>query len=294
MREKAIVYCAGNNFVQYYNRITNLYDVYALTDSSSDKWGTQVMGHKVIKLEDIDRSCADLVFIASDRTDIVNAITKKAESLWPNIRIESILSQCKSNITVNLTHEAFSQNDKLGNSIECSGGNLINGIAADFYGNDNRIIIEENVLVKDRISVMMYGDHNTLRIGKGTSILNCVFNLGEGGNITIGSDCMLSSSIEFFQFEFHPIFDTGTGKRINIPEDITIGDHVWIGRNAALMGGFSIGNDSIIGYGTVSSSKFDSGVCIGGSPAKIIRKNVTWGREALGLYDINELSDLRI
>lgn len=294
MKEKAIVYCAGNNFVQYYNRITKIYDICALTDSSSAKWGTEVMGHEVMPPDGVDAAGAGLVFIASDRIDIVDAITKRAKGLWPDLRIVSILSECKSNMTAGPLYEAFSTKDKLGNSIECFGGNLINGIAADFYGNDNRIIIEENVLIKDRICVMMYGDNNTLRIGKGTSLLNSVFNLGEGGNITIGSDCMISSGIEFFQFEFHPIFDTSSGKRINMPEDIVIGDHVWIGRNAALMGGFSIGGDSVIGYGAVSSSKFGAGVCIGGSPARLIRKNVTWGREALGLYDIGDISDLRI
>ena len=39
---------------------------------------------------------------------------------------------------------------------------------------------------------------------------------------------MLSSGIEFFQYEWHPIFDSVTGKRINKSEDIVIGDHVWI------------------------------------------------------------------
>ena len=51
------------------------------------------------------------------------------------------------------------------------------------------------------------------------------------------------------------------------------------------MSGFSIGEGSIIGKGAISSSKFEENCIIAGNPAKVIRKNVTWGREAVGYED---------
>lgn len=293
-KKKAAVYCAGNNFVQYYNRIEKIFDVYILIDSASSRWGSTVMGHKVVSPDEADVTGADLVFIASDRTDIVDVIREKANELWPGMPVESIRSALLSEISFGDLSKEYTWTDNLGNKFENKGGDRIGKLDITIHGCNNRIIIENNVFVRDNASVLIFGDGNTLRIGEGTSIIDTVFDIGEGGSIIVGKDCMISSGVEFYQYEFHPIFDVETGNRINVSEDIVIGDHVWIGRNASLMGGFSIGCNCIVGAGALSSSQFGGGVCIGGNPARIIRENVTWGREALGLYDIKNVNDLRI
>lgn len=293
--KNAIIYCAGNNFLQYYDRIIKYYNIIALTDSDPQKWGEVLMGeYNVVNPECVDTCMAEVVFIASDRQEIIGQIERKVNKLWPNLSVESILSALISRVSWKSVIDPITWSDKLRNTVCIEGGNYINSIEICFFGFGNQIIIRSGVLVKDRLSVIAYGDGNVLDIGEKTSILNMVANIGEGGAIIIGKNCMFSSGIELFQFECHPIFDLGTKERINHSENITIGDHVWIGRNVALMGGFSVGEDSIIGFGSISSSKFDKKVCIAGSPAKVIRENVTWGREALGLYTITKMDDLRL
>ncbi len=293
-KKKAAVYCAGNNFVQYYNRIMKAYDICVLIDSAPERWGSTVMGHKVISPDEVIINGMDLVFIASDRADIVESITIKINELWPGKLVESIRTSLISAKSFDELHEKCVWTDKLGNRFENVGGDRIGKLDISIHGCDNRIVIEKGVMVRDNLTVLIFGDNNTLTIGEGTSIIDAVLDVGEGGTITVGKDCMISTGVEFFQYEFHPIFDCDTGKRINQSENIVIGDHVWIGRNASLMGGFAIGNNGIVGAGSVSSSQFWNSVCIGGNPARIIRENVTWGRETLGLYEINNIDDLRI
>lgn len=293
--KKAIVYCAGNNFAQYYERIIKHYEIVALTDSDQAKWGKTVMGKHLITPPDCTAAVdSDVVFIASDREDIICHLSEKAKMLWPNHEVESILSVLISRLSWDSIDKPIEWSDNRRNRIFIEGGNYINHFYFSIYGDDNTIRIGKNVHVKGSLSVIAYGDGNSLEIGAETSFVDTIINLGEGGTVSIGRDSMFASGIELFQYENHPIFDVTLGKRINQSECISIGNHVWVGRNATLMGGFAIGNNGIVGAGCVSSSQFGNNVCIGGNPARIIRENVTWGREALGLYEINDIDDLRI
>ena len=48
------------------------------------------------------------------------------------------------------------------------------------------------------------------------------------------------------------------------------------------MHGTSIGDGSIIGARSVVKKAFPNNCSIAGNPAKIVRKNVAWGREQIG------------
>ena len=54
---------------------------------------------------------------------------------------------------------------------------------------------------------------------------------------------------------------------------------MWCGREVRILKNASIGNDSIIGASSVVTKNFaDSNIAIGGNPAKIIKRNITWSR----------------
>lgn len=55
---------------------------------------------------------------------------------------------------------------------------------------------------------------------------------GHGNFLSIGKDCLLSDEILFRPSDGHVILDKTTGKLLNKPQGITIGDHVWIGQRA--------------------------------------------------------------
>ena len=55
----------------------------------------------------------------------------------------------------------------------------------------------------------------------------------------------------------------------------SIGNNVFLGVNAIVLMGAHIGNNSIVGAGSVVTGKFGDNSVIAGNPAKIIRTGVT-------------------
>ena len=56
------------------------------------------------------------------------------------------------------------------------------------------------------------------------------------------------------------------------PQEVLIGNNVWIGRRVMFMPGSSVGSNVVIGAGAVVTGNFGDDVIIGGVPAKIIGK----------------------
>ena len=55
------------------------------------------------------------------------------------------------------------------------------------------------------------------------------------------------------------------------PADIMIGDDVWIGANAVILGGIKIGKGAVIGAGAVVTKDIPSNAVAVGVPAKVLR-----------------------
>ncbi|MEZ3485540.1 MAG: hypothetical protein K1W22_02795 [Lachnospiraceae bacterium] len=53
---------------------------------------------------------------------------------------------------------------------------------------------------------------------------------------------------------------------------IHIGKNVWIGANATILAGVSIGENAVVAAGAVVTKDVPDGVVVGGIPAKIIKK----------------------
>lgn len=59
---------------------------------------------------------------------------------------------------------------------------------------------------------------------------------------------------------------------ITTSKPITIEDDVWIGANAVVCGGVTIGKGSVIGAGSVVNKSVPAGVVAAGNPCRVIRK----------------------
>lgn len=59
---------------------------------------------------------------------------------------------------------------------------------------------------------------------------------------------------------------------LEIARKIVIGDNVWIGANVTILPGVTIGNDCVIGAGSVVTKDIPDGVIAFGNPCKVIRK----------------------
>lgn len=171
-------------------------------------------------------------------------------------------------------------------------------------GNNNKIIVGENSRLED-VSIVINGTDHYLRIGSGCTLRGCVFVLEDGNctiligdmtsienhshiaavephsTVTIGNDCMISSQVDIRTTDSHSIIDQTTRTRINFSRDIVIEDHVWIGMQVLILKGVRVGKDSVLAARSLCTKDIPEGTIVAGTPAKIIRDNITWTRERI-------------
>jgi acetyltransferase-like isoleucine patch superfamily enzyme len=110
--------------------------------------------------------------------------------------------------------------------------------------------------------------------GKNISVGKNVFiNSGcrfqDQGGITIGDGALIGHNVVLATLNH----DIDPNKRCTMhPAPIVIGKNVWIGANATVVPGVTIGDGSIIAAGAVVTKDVPANVIVGGVPAKVIKK----------------------
>jgi acetyltransferase-like isoleucine patch superfamily enzyme len=101
---------------------------------------------------------------------------------------------------------------------------------------------------------------------------------------------MFSREIEIRTTDAHSAVDRATGNRINMPESVIIGDHVWVGVGAIINKGSVVPSDSIVGAMAFVNRRFEEqGIILGGVPATIVRRGITWNRGRKNKFTTEEL-----
>lgn len=166
--------------------------------------------------------------------------------------------------------------DAWGNEITYDKSIICKGLRVRFRGKNNKLVIAKNTVCRE-LSIF-FGSFGECRIGEGSEIMEARI-YATNGRVEIGEECLISFKVLIMNHDYHHIFDKKSGRRINYSKDIRIGNHVWIGEGAGILAGFAIGDNSIVGAMSISSSKFDRNVIIAGNPARIIREDVIWSRD---------------
>lgn len=81
-----------------------------------------------------------------------------------------------------------------------------------------------------------------------------------GNNVRIGANCIIMDG------DFH-LDDPRVGR----PRKIKIGDNVWIGANVIVMKGVTIGENSIVGCGSIVTKDVPPNSIAAGNPCKVIK-----------------------
>ena len=124
--------------------------------------------------------------------------------------------------------------------------------------------IDESVAVFTPLHIN-YGKHT--KIGKNVFInFDCVF-LDLGG-ITIEDNVLIAPKVSLLS-EGHPI--SSKDRQSLVPGRIHIKKNVWIGANATILPGVTIGENSVVAAGAVVSKDVPDNTIVGGIPAKIIK-----------------------
>lgn len=92
---------------------------------------------------------------------------------------------------------------------------------------------------------------------------------------------MFSYEVEVRTGDSHSIIDKHTKKRLNYAKNIEIGNHVWVGAHTKILKGVIIGDNSIVGLGSIVTKSVGSSVIVAGMPAKTVREDISWLRERI-------------
>lgn len=147
----------------------------------------------------------------------------------------------------------------------------------------------------------------SIQIGKGTSLYSsfssnmlglyqrCILVARYGGKIEIGENCGISGSTiyawdsikigdytrvgvncKIIDNDFHPIElkyrHKGLNEQYTRRTPIVIGNDCFIGMNSIILKGTTLGNNVIVGAGSVVHGSFPDNCVIAGNPAKIVKQ----------------------
>lgn len=89
--------------------------------------------------------------------------------------------------------------------------------------------------------------------------------------VTIGKNVMFAPNVSIYTAG-HPVHpdSRNSGYEYGIP--VTIGDNVWMGGNAVVLPGVHIGNNVVIGAGSVVAKDIPDNVIAAGNPCRVIRE----------------------
>lgn len=308
--KRILVYGTGKFFSNAYNN-HNLSDLnivgvvdkkYELNNSIKEDFG-----YKVIRMSEIYKQDIDYILICLEKPNIVKRnlhnyfkkikiISLNKCSLWPILRkrIEHYFMQRKSrkNFVLIKQDGTIIKNPKIKNlTVDICGKNSRVEIYEPFMVLKNcHISCRDNSLIKihsfnvHENTTIAVGRNNVVEIGEYTTIKNANFFLvaSENTKVILGKDCMLSYDITFRPNDGHTIYNKNTRQVKNIPQDILVGDHVWIGAKVVVLKGTKIPSNSIIGTcSLVNKAYSEENTVIAGTPAKIIKKDVNWDRQVV-------------
>lgn len=106
-----------------------------------------------------------------------------------------------------------------------------------------------------------------ITIGKNVFINSCCHFQDQGG-IEIGDGCMIGHNVVLATIN-HDLYPQNN--RVNHYAPIKLGKSVWVGSNATILPGVTIGNWAVVAAGAVVTRDVPPLTIVGGVPAKVIK-----------------------
>ena len=152
---------------------------------------------------------------------------------------------------------------------------------AKIYAGNNAYVSIGSSKYQANFNIVALSDNSKVIIGDDFSCEKMYLANRDEPNlrIEVGKDCMFSSEIYIRSSDGHTIVDLDKNV-INKPNDIKIGDHVWVCNSAKILKNVQIPDNCIVANSAIVTGVFQESNCIiAGLPAKIIKRNVNWDRK---------------
>lgn len=126
-----------------------------------------------------------------------------------------------------------------------------------------RIRIGDDVIVRDGAWLATEGAGSSLSVGAGCYIGHRA-HLHSIDPVSIGSRCVLADNVMISSTDHDRTHRT----RVHGTGPVVIGDDVFIGQNACVLGGVTIGDGATVAAGAVVITDVPAGATVGGVPAR--------------------------
>lgn len=94
--------------------------------------------------------------------------------------------------------------------------------------------------------------------------------ISAGQSITIGDGCMIAANVYISDSDWHGLYNRTRPFRCTAP--VTLANNVWLGDSVIVCKGVSIGENSVVGAGSVVTRDVPANTVVAGNPAREIKK----------------------
>ena len=106
-----------------------------------------------------------------------------------------------------------------------------------------------------------------IHIGENVFINACCHFQDHGG-VTLGDGCQIGHNVVFATLNHGFVPED---RATTYPAPIVLGRNVWVGSNATILQGVTIGDNAVVAAGAVVTRDVEAGTIVGGVPAHFIR-----------------------
>ncbi len=100
---------------------------------------------------------------------------------------------------------------------------------------------------------------------------NFNFTILDEATVTIGDNVLVGPNVSIYTVN-HAVNIEKRNAGIEYAKPVSIGNNVWIGGNVVILQGITIGDNSIVGAGSVVTKSVPANVVAAGNPCKVIRE----------------------
>ncbi len=177
-------------------------------------------------------------------------------------KINTILIRLKRNISIGCGSSVFYKSSIINHSkgfISIGKNTLIGRSKRNYHGG-----------MPFYTTLLNNGENSNITIGNNCRINGAYIHAEK--SIRIGDNCVFASGITIVDSNGHETVSLDRTKGRDIPQEIVIGNNVWIGMNSIILKGTKIGDNCIVAAGSVIKGEFDSNTIISSNKEISCRK----------------------
>ena len=120
-----------------------------------------------------------------------------------------------------------------------------------------------------RVFPPLYADFGkNISVGEGVFINACCHFQDHGG-VTLDDGCQIGHNVVFATLNHELLPER---RNVTHPAPIVLGKKVWVGSNATILQGVTIGDNAVVAAGAVVTKDVPANTIVGGVPARVIKR----------------------